>query len=659
MTNTPGPVSPAPGASETLAEARASVLENLRRAAGSFPEEGMPRPSLDGKILRPLAAFLAVPPDRRRDLDHRFWTGLLAVEMVHEASLLHDDILDEAPERRGRPTVAAAAGVGAALVLGDHLLTAAYRAAAAVGSCDFLDTFVRSVERTVAGEIAQERSQGRILAEEEYRTIISNKSGELFGAAFALAPTLLGLGAPDAVATLGTRLGCLYQIVDDFLDYCPGTDRGKLPLQDYRQRKWTRPLGVLGARDFRASQEQVLLGLFRLPEGGGTPPLEKAVSGLEGELREILRELAGAGMATTQLEHLTMGWIHRLRRAVREEVERYSPGAHGSLELKDFLSREAEPLGNPAGRLVYFGNHAKSFRFASRLFPAEALDKVAAVYAFCRFTDDLVDQGEGLDPSLLEARLNEWLRLAREAYADRQTGVGLLDEVLGEMGRSGVPFRYVEELVEGVRMDLFPRRFETLQDLRVYSFRVASVVGGWLTELFGVRDPRVLERAYAMGHAMQLTNILRDVGEDLGMGRVYLPEDRMERHGVDRDLLERITRGKSPIPPGYRSLMEELMAEADKDYEEAFMAIPRLPPFFQRPVAVAAQVYRGIHQEIRSNGHDNLTRRARTSLPTKVRLGAGALRGLRALKTQAGPEDLLDRPLREGKTPGGSLEVVA
>jgi 15-cis-phytoene synthase len=659
MTNPPGAVFPVHDAALALAEARAQVLESLRRAAESFPEGGMPRPALDGKILRPLAAYLAVPPDRRGDLDHRFWTGLLAVEMVHEASLLHDDILDEAPERRGKPTVAATAGVGPALVLGDHLLTAAYRTAAAVGSCDFLETFVRSVERTVAGEIAQERSQGRILAEEEYRTIIRNKSGELFGAAFALAPTLLGLGAPGAAATLGTRLGCLYQMVDDFLDYCPGTDRGKLPLQDYRQRKWTWPLAILGAKDFQASREEVLLGLFRRPEGGGPPPPEKAVARLEGELREILRELGRAGMATAQLEELTLEWIRRLRRAVREEVERFSPGAQGGPELRAALSRAAETLGSPAGRVAHFGRHAKSFRFAARLFPAEALDRVAAVYAFCRFTDDLVDEGGGHDPIHLEARLDEWLRMAREAYVGWQTGVGLLDEVLGEMGRSRVPFRYVEELVEGVRMDLFPRRYETLQDLRVYSFRVASVVGGWLTELFGVRDPRVLERAYAMGHAMQLTNILRDVGEDLGMGRVYLPEDRMKRHGVDRELLERIARERSPIPPGYRSLMEELMAEADRDYEEAFMAIPRLPPFFQRPVAVAARVYRGIHKEIRANGHDNLTRRARTSFPAKVRLGVGALRDLRALKTRAGPEDLPDQPLGEGKASGGSLEVVA
>jgi hypothetical protein len=98
------------------------------------------------------------------ELDQSCWMGLLVVEMVHEASLLHDDFLDEAPERRSKPTLVAASGVGPALELGDHLLTAAYRVAAEVGSTSFMEAFVRAVERTVAGEIAQERSQGRVLA---------------------------------------------------------------------------------------------------------------------------------------------------------------------------------------------------------------------------------------------------------------------------------------------------------------------------------------------------------------------------------------------------------------------------------------------------------------------------------------------------------------
>jgi phytoene synthase len=281
---------------------------------------------------------------------------------------------------------------------------------------------------------------------------------------------------------------------------------------------------------------------------------------------------------------------------------------------------------------VYFGRHAKSFRFASRLFPSDALRKVSGVYAFCRFTDDLVDEAQGRPAEEILARLDEWSRMARAAYEGKTAGIPLLDEVMGEMRSAGVPFHYAEDLMAGVAMDLAPFRYGSLDELRVYSYRVASTVGGWLTQLFGVQDPWVLDRAYALGHAMQLTNILRDVGEDLRRGRLYLPEDRMQAWGIDRELLQAKARNASVSFPGYRNLLEELMAEAEADYARAFQAIPALPRFFQGPVAVAASVYRGIHGEIRRNGYDNLNRRARTSLPRKVIL---ATRGLRALRRES------------------------
>jgi phytoene synthase len=219
--------------------------------------------------------------------------------------------------------------------------------------------------------------------------------------------------------------------------------------------------------------------------------------------------------------------------------------------------------------------------------------------------------------------------MAREAYEDPGDVCPLLDDVMGDMRRSDVPFHYVQDLIEGVRMDLTPPTYRTLEDLRGYSYRVASVVGGWLTELFGIRDPWVLERAYALGHAMQLTNILRDVGEDLRAGRLYLPSDLMRAHGVDRALLESLEGSRRRAPSGYRSLLEELMEEADAQYARAFQAIPALPRFFQGPVAVAAGVYQGIHREIRRNGYDNLNRRAHTSLPRKMVLAGKALFRLR------------------------------
>ena len=637
---------------ESLERAREQVRDNLRGAAEFLSSEGFPRPELDGKLLRPLTAFITVPKRLRLQLDRRFWYGALAVEMVHEASLLHDDILDEAQERRGQPTMVAAAGVGPALVLGDHLLTAAYRAAAATESPEFLKAFIRSVERTVAGEIAQERSQGRVLAEEEYLRIITGKSGELFRSAFMLAPALLQTGSADEVGSMGARFGALYQMVDDFLDYCSNADRGKPPIQDYRQKKWTWPLGLLRLEDFNSPDSEVLAQLFHRNMGGGQAPMEEGVGRIGTEVKLLLRDLSQERVETLELEELLLSWRDLIQRSTAAEMEARSsilplhrrefpaarPEPPQSLPQTAALRRElrdaAAGLATPAERLAYFGRHAKSFRFAARLFPRKQLQDVVDVYAFCRFTDDLVDEADGEAGEITEARLGVWLAMARKAHEEQNSGIPILDAVMGEMSRAKVPFSYAEDLVKGVRMDLTTSRYRTMEELRTYSYRVASVVGGWLTELFGVRDPWVLDRAFALGHAMQLTNILRDVGEDLHRGRLYLPEDLMSHHGIDRDFLEAKAKNGTPAFPGYQRLLEALMAEAEADYERAFEAIPALPWFARGPVAVAASVYQGIHREIRRNNWDNLSRRARTSLPRKMVLGALGLWALRRSSTR-------------------------
>lgn len=168
-------------------------------------------------------------------------------------------------------------------------------------------------------------------------------------------------------------------------------------------------------------------------------------------------------------------------------------------------------------------------------------------------------------------------------------------------------------------MDLRGERYASTSDLRVYTRRVASIVGFWVAELFGVRDPAVLARADAMGHAMQLTNILRDVGEDLRASRCYLPADMMERHGVAESDLQA---GNSS---GYRDLIIEMSRIADDAFEEGLKGLPHLPLQLRLPVSIAAYVYRGILDEIRANDYDNLTRRAGTSTTRKLILMGRAL----------------------------------
>ena len=165
----------------------------------------------------------------------------------------------------------------------------------------------------------------------------------------------------------------------------------------------------------------------------------------------------------------------------------------------------------------------------------------------------------------------------------------------------------------------------TLAALEVYTYRVASTVGLWLSELFGVRDTWALHRAARLGHAMQLTNILRDVGEDLSQGRVYLPADLMHANGVTFEDLATTRLGGSRVSEGYRALLECLMARADAAYDDAEEALHMLPPGFRRATLVASRVYRGIHDEIRHAGYDTLRQRVWVSTPRKLSLAMTAL----------------------------------
>ncbi len=280
------------------------------------------------------------------------------------------------------------------------------------------------------------------------------------------------------------------------------------------------------------------------------------------------------------------------------------------------------PVADP---MAYLAGNSRSFRFAARFLPGGEARRVAEIYAFCRFTDDLVDASGGLPADELSARLSEWEHLARLSHAGVTTGIPILDGPLGRTGRMGVGFEYAQALIDGMRMDIHPRLYANLEELGLYAYRVAGSLGQWLTELSGVRDGWALARAADLGRAMQLTNILRDVGEDWRQGRLYLPLDVMARHGFAPDALQESAGWGGEPPLAWRSLMEELMGVAEGYYSSALRGVPALPGYFQRPVLVAALAYREIHVALRQNGYDNIGRRAVASPASKLAIGCRAL----------------------------------
>lgn len=619
-------------------EAMRIVRAELRAAAATLPDEGLPVPQLEGKLLRPLVAWAFVPGHAREQLDRRFWFGALAIEMVHEASLLHDDIIDEAHMRRGRPTLNARSGVGPALVQGDHYLTAAYAVALKTESTDFVARFIRAVERTVAGEIRQGEVARKRSDAREHLEALSGKSGELFGLATALGSIVSGDVVVDRRVRIGRTIGTLYQQIDDLLDYCTDTGTGKPPLQDYRQKKWTWLLEEARILDLDVTESHILEAVFGRPEGAASVA-DRALQTLARTRDELVGQVTPLDADASLLRTILQGWLSAAEQAVEAQerphtsaVTPYAPSAEA------IVFETAWRAGQPEDWHEYFTRHARTFSLAARLFPRAPARQIEGLYAWCRITDDLVDDPiVPAPPDVLQERLDLWRTLSRAAWDGHRTGIPVLQTVMAEAAASSVDWRYPQALLHAVGLDIIHRPFADWPDLERYTFGVAGAVGGWMTQLFGVHDAETLDRAHAMGHALQLTNIIRDVGEDLTRSRIYLPVALMEAHGfsgVDLDAWR--ASGERP-PANYAAAIEEVMGVAEAWHSYARPGLARLPAPVRLPIAAAAEAYRGIEDEVRRNGYDNLTRRAHTRVGRKVILGGRGIAAAIRPRANAAP----------------------
>lgn len=290
-----------------------------------------------------------------------------------------------------------------------------------------------------------------------------------------------------------------------------------------------------------------------------------------------------------------------------------------------------------------------TFYLASLLYPREARHAVWAVYAACRVGDDLVDAVTGpgaQERAATRENLADWRAAIAAAWTDpagvQAEAYPYSRALAWATRRFPIPESAFEELHQGFLMDLDGREYATLADLEVYCRRVAGVVGLMIAPIGAYRGGEdTLRAALALGQAMQLTNILRDVGEDLNMGRVYLPADRMAAHGVTRADLNRMAR-TGAITPEYRALMRELSAQARAWYTQGRAGLPMLHGRPRLGVQVAARLYEGILDALEQGGYDNFTRRAH--LPGRRRLQLAAAEVWRELRPGPPLPDTLDRP---------------
>ena len=180
-----------------------------------------------------------------------------------------------------------------------------------------------------------------------------------------------------------------------------------------------------------------------------------------------------------------------------------------------------------------------SFYYAFNLLPAEKRDAMNTVYAFCRKTDDIID--EGSDPAEIKyEKLRKW-RLEFERAFSGHSNYPLLNKLGKTISNFNIPLDPFFELIKGMEMDLQKDRYKSFDDLQLYCYRVASTVGLMCIEIFGYKNPSTRDFAINLGIALQLTNILRDIGKDAENGRIYLPQDDLKKFSYsENEVFEKI-----------------------------------------------------------------------------------------------------------------------
>lgn len=252
-------------------------------------------------------------------------------------------------------------------------------------------------------------------------------------------------------------------------------------------------------------------------------------------------------------------------------------------------------------------SHSRSFSMAAHLLPEDKKRAIHALYAFCRITDDLVDQ-PGASAQLFE----EWRKIS---LADHP---GTADEAVRACIHTRTKFRiplgYAQQLLDGVSRDLTQNRYETFEDLALYCYGVASTVGLMYMSIIGYRSSAAVPYAVRLGVALQMTNILRDVAEDWKNNRVYLPREELAQFDLSEDDIH-----TGIVTDRWRAFMKFQIARIQKLYQDAMPGIYLVHGEGQLALYAAAQFYRGILNDIEAHDYDVFNRRAHVSGYKKLR----------------------------------------
>jgi phytoene synthase len=274
-----------------------------------------------------------------------------------------------------------------------------------------------------------------------------------------------------------------------------------------------------------------------------------------------------------------------------------------------------------------------NFYYAFLTLPRDRREALYAVYAFCRTVDDIADLGpeRGADPTQLRQELRTWRDEVARCYSPgAQPSHPIAQRLAAAVRAFPIPREALEAIVDGVEMDLDGVRYERAEDLYLYCYRVAAAVGLASIEIFGYSDPRARDYAVNLGIALQLTNIMRDVGADARVGRVYLPQADLRGFGVNEDDLRH-----GRYTPAFTELMERQAGRAHHFYRRARAAYPHADARSLVAAEVMGAIYFALLGEIEARRfqvfHGRITVPARRKIAIALRCWlAGRLGGRRS-----------------------------
>jgi phytoene synthase len=266
-----------------------------------------------------------------------------------------------------------------------------------------------------------------------------------------------------------------------------------------------------------------------------------------------------------------------------------------------------------------------NFYYSFLVLPAHKRRAIVAVWDFCRAVDDAVDEAGDRDLRDAEKELGRWreeLRACFEGGVPQTTQGRALSPLVQSFGLCKANF---EALIEGVEMDVRPRRYESFAELYEYCIRVASAVGLICLDIFGASSPESREYATDLGVALQLTNILRDVPDDFARGRVYIPLEDFRAHGCDEaDLHAEIARAGGGIrSAAVRALLAQQGQRARDFYARAARALPRKEARALVAAEIMGAIYRAILRRIEQRDYDVFSRLVRIPRPRRAAIAAG------------------------------------